>query len=275
MAIKEKTQRIRNRYRYSSILLRQLVRTDFKIRYQNSILGYLWSLLRPLAIFLIMYVVFVRFIKVDYGVPHSSVYLLAGLVFWNYFSEVSSGGIGAVVGRGDLLRKINFPKYTLVLSGSISALINLSINLIVVGIFMIVQKVELTHFILFVPFLILELFIFSVALAFFLSALFVKFRDVNYIWEVVMQGAFYATPIFYPLKVIPIKHHIREIVMLNPLAQIIQDARYCIVTNKTETIATVFHNGWFRLIPISITLILAIVASSYFRKRSKYFAEEI
>ncbi len=268
-------ERLKARYRYSIILLKQLVKTDFKLRYQNSVLGYLWSLLRPLALFLIMYVVFVKFLKVDYKVPHSAVYLLLGLVLWNYFGEVTSGSIGSIVGRGDILRKLNFPRYVIVLAGSFSALINLFINLLVVAIFMIINHVAISTSILFAPLLILELFIFSLALAFFMSALFVRFRDVNYIWEVIMQGAFYATPIFYPLTVIPKKYGIAKILMLNPVAQIIQDARYTVVTHKSGTIETIFRNGYARLIPIAITILAVVIAAQYFRKRSKYFAEEI
>jgi ABC-2 type transport system permease protein len=267
--------KLRQRYHYSIILLKQLVKTDFKLRYQNSFLGYLWSLLRPLALFLIMYIVFVKFLKVNYQVPHSAVYLLVGLVVWNYFGEVTSGSIGAIVGRGDLLRKLNFPKYTIVLAGSFSALINLAINLVVVGIFMVVQHVSVGAHLLFVPLLIVELFVFAIALAFFLSSLYVKFRDVNYIWEVIMQAAFYATPIFYPLVAVPTSYHLRELVMLNPLAQVIQDMRYCLVTNQSPTISSVFQNGWIRLVPIGMTVLLAVTAGTYFRRRSRFFAEEI
>lgn len=268
-------KKLKARYRYSVILLKQLVKTDFKLRYQNSFLGYMWSLLRPLALFLIMYMVFVKFLKVDYQVPYSAVYLLVGLVAWNYFTEVTMGSVGAIVGRGDLLRKLNFPKYTIVLAGSFSALINLFINLLVVGVFMAIQHVALTPKILLAPLLIVELFIFSIALAFFLSALFVKFRDVNYIWEVIIQAAFYATPIFYPIAVIPTVYGIQKIIMLNPLAQIIQDLRYTIVTDKSPTIASVYGNSLVRLVPITLTLVMALVAGLYFRKRSKFFAEEI
>lgn len=268
-------KQIKNRYRYSVILLKQLVKTDFKLRYQNSVLGYLWSLLRPLALFLIMYVVFVKFLHVNYRVPYSAVYLLMGLVVWNYFGEVTSGSIGAIVGRGDILRKLNFPRYTIVLAGSFSALINLFINFIVIAIFMIVAKVPVQGIIAYAPLLVIELFIFSIGLAFFLSALFVKFRDVNYIWEVIMQAAFYATPIFYPLASIPHKYGIAKIIMLNPLAQIIQDMRHVVVTDKSPTIASAFGTGWVRLIPILITLFIALLSAIYFRRRSKYFAEEI
>ncbi len=261
------------RYRYSLILLKQLVKTDFKLRYQNSVLGYLWSLLRPLALFLIMYAVFVKVLHVDYGVPHSSAYLFLGLVLWNYFGEVTTGSIGSIVGKGDLLRKLNFPKYVIVLSGSIAALINLFLNLIVVAAFMLADKVSIGPSLLLLPILVAELFIFALALAFFLSALFVRFRDINYIWEVVMQAGFYAVPIFYPITMVP--ERFSKILLLNPVAQIMQDARHAVITPQVTTISTIWGSPWARLIPLAITLIIALVAASYFRKRSKFFAEEI
>lgn len=102
-------KKLSERYRYPSILLRQLVVTDFKLRYQGSTLGYLWSLLRPLALFVILYIVFAKFLKIGDSIPNYPVYLLVGIVIWNYFAEVTGGSVGAIVGRGDLIRKINFP----------------------------------------------------------------------------------------------------------------------------------------------------------------------
>lgn len=266
-------QKIVSRYDYSVILLKQLVKTDFKLRYQNSVLGYLWSLLRPLALFVIMYIVFVKFLRVDYGVPHSALYLLVGLVIWNYFTEVTMGSVGSIVGRGDLLRKISFPKYVIVLSGSFAALINLGLNFVVIALFILIARVVPPAQIIFLPLLILELFVFSLSIAFFLSALFIKYRDVNYIWEVMIQAGFYVTPIFYPLSMVPPK--LAKLLMLNPLAQIVQDARHIIVTTQSPTITTVYGNAYARLIPISIVAVVAVLASVYFKKRSKYFAEEI
>lgn len=220
-----------------------------------------------------MYIVFVKFLHVNYGVPHSALYLLVGLVIWNYFTEVTTGSVGSIVGRGDLLRKLSFPRYVIVLAGSFAALINLGLNFIVIAIFMVASKVVPPPQIVFLPLLILELFVFSLSIAFFLSALFVKYRDVNYIWEVVVQAGFYATPIFYPLTLVPMK--IAKLLMLNPLAQIIQDARHIIVTTQSPTITTVYGNPYVRIIPVSIVIVSAILSSLYFRKRSKYFAEEI
>lgn len=267
------TQKFTARYHYSLILLKQLVVTDFKLRYQGSILGYLWSLLRPLAIFLIMYIVFLKFLRFDFGVPHSTVYLLLGIVIWNYFAEVTSNGVSAIVGKGDLLRKINFPKYVIVLAGSFSALINLALNCLVIVVFMVADKVEITPRLLWAVPLVLELFVLALALAFILSALFVKLRDMSYIWEVIMQGLFYAVPIFYPLVLVPIKA--AKLMLLNPMAQIIQDLRQAVITPKSPTIATLWGTPYIRLVPIVLVLVIALVSVHYFRRQSKYFAEEI
>ncbi len=261
------------RYRYSLILLKQLVKTDFKLRYQGSFLGYLWSLLRPLAIFLILYIVFVKFLKIGADVPHYPVYLLLGIVLWNFFVEITTGSVTSIVSRGDLIRKLNFPKYVIVLAGSFSALINLAINLLIVLFFMFINGVDFRLSGLLAPFLVLELFMFSLAIAFFLSALYVRLRDVGYIWEVIMQGAFYATPILYPLSLVPDKA--AKILVASPVAQIIQDLRYCLITSKTDTISTLYGNWWVRLIPVGIAAISVVLSFMYFRKHSGSFAEDV
>ena len=261
------------KYRYSYILLKELVRTDFKLKYQGSVLGYVWSLLRPLLIFLILYIVFTKFLKVGAAVPHYPVYLLLGILLWNYFVDVTSGSVNAIVGKGDLLRKINFPKYVIILSIAITALINLALTSIVIVVFMIIGHVGITSQILWLVPLILELILASLAVAFFLSAAFVRYRDVSYIWEVVVQAAFYATPILYPLSQIPAVA--AKIIILNPLAQIIQDSRNVLVTHQTETIGSLYGGDKFIwLIPIGFTAFAAFIAAAYFRRRSKFFAEE-
>jgi ABC-2 type transport system permease protein len=121
--------------RRNRILLRELVVTDFKLRYQGSVLGYIWSLLKPLMLFAILYVVFIKFMRFGDSGEHFAVQLLLGLVMWTFFTEATSQGMQAIVSRGDLIRKINFPKYIIVISGTISALINLLLNTFVVFIF--------------------------------------------------------------------------------------------------------------------------------------------
>jgi ABC-2 type transport system permease protein len=180
-------------------LLSELVRTDFKLRYQGSVLGYAWSLLRPLFIFAILYVVFVKVIPLGKGVPHYPVYLLLGIVIWNFFNEMTVQSLGSIVGRGDLIRKIRIPRWTIVLSASISAVINLLLNMVVVIVLMVLNHVDLLPTTLWLPLILLEVYLFALGLSLFLSAAFVKFRDLNYIWEVILQAGFYLTPIIYPL----------------------------------------------------------------------------
>ncbi len=255
-------------------LLSELVRTDFKLRYQGSVLGYAWSLLRPLLLFAILYVVFVKFLKFGGDVPHFPIYLLLGIVIWNFFNEMTVQSLGSIVGRGDLIRKIRIPRWIIVLSSSISALINLVLNLIVVGVFMVFNDVNIMSSILLFPLIMLEVYAFALGLSLFLSAAFVKFRDIGYIWEVILQAGFYLTPILYSLALIP-NELFRKLIMLNPMAQAIQDARYVVVTHQTQTIQKVFDGGWYSVIPFIIVGLVLCGGIVYFRKESKYFAENI
>jgi ABC-2 type transport system permease protein len=173
-------------------LLRELVLTDFKLRYQGSALGYLWSLFRPLFLFGILLLVFGYIVKIGSDMPHYGVYLLLGIVLWGFFVEATNNGLQSIVGRGDLIRKINFPKYIIVISGTISALINLGISLIVVFVFMFFSGIELRSVALLLPLIILELYIFALALAFFLSALYVNIATSA------MSGSYCSKLLFMP-----------------------------------------------------------------------------
>jgi len=261
--------------RRNRILLRELVITDFKLRYQGSVLGYAWSILKPLFLFAIMYVVFGMLIKLG-SVEHYSVYLLLGIVLWTFFSEATNQGMGSIVGRGDLLRKISFPKYIIVLSTTISALVNLMLNLTIVAIFMLINGVHLNVSAWMLPLYIVEIYVLALGLASLLSALNVKYRDTGHIWEIIMQAAFYATPIIYPLSIVIDKSEIAaKFIMMNPIAQAIQGARYSLITHDTATVASLFKNGWYVLIPIGIVIIIFAIGASYFKKNSKYFAENV
>lgn len=256
------------------VLLAELVRTDFKLRYQGSVLGYTWSLLRPLLLFSILYVVFIKFLHVNYGVPHSAVYLLVGIIMWNFFLETTTGSLSSIVGRGDLIRKIKIPRWIIIISSSSSALISLGLNFIVIAVFMVLNHVHLTSTIIWLPLVILEIYVFGLGLAFFLSAAFVRYRDISYIWEVVCQALFYLTPLLYPLSKLhwPI---VRTILFMSPLTQSIQAARYVIVTNHTYTIADATNNIWLKCVPFAILAVTFIIGITYFRKKSITFAEDI
>lgn len=266
----------KGKYRYSLILLRELVITEFKLRYQGSVLGYLWSLLRPLFLFVILYVVFVFFLRIGGDIPHWPVAMLLGIVLWNFFSEVTNNGVTSIVNRGDVIRKINFPKYVIVVAGTISAFINLLLNLIVIAIFMFISGVELTPLALLTPLLIIEIFVFALGLSFALSALFVKIRDINYIWEIIMQGLFYASAVIYPIAMVIEKSETAaKALLLNPVAQAIQDVRYVLVNQDTPTLFSMTGSWLIALIPIVIVIATFIFGALYFKKKSPRFAENV
>lgn len=256
-------------------LLTELVRTDFKLRYQGSVLGYAWSLLRPLLLFGILYVIFALVIKSGDEIPHFPVYLLLGIVLWTFFTDMTQQSLGSIVGRGDLIRKIRIPRWMIVFSSSISALINLGLNLIVVAIAMVINQVEIMGSVIFMPLILLEIYLLALGLSFFLSAAFVKYRDVGFIWEVAIQLGFYLTPILYAMTLVPEKF--QKLQLINPMAQAMQDARYSLISHneKVVTISRVFDDGWFRLIPFAIVLVVLVAGLLYFKSQADSFAENI
>ncbi len=255
-------------------LLSELVRTDFKLRYQGSALGYAWSLLRPLLLFVILYVVFVKFLKLGSGIPHYPVYLLLGIVLWNFFVEMTMQSLGSIVGRGDLIRKIRIPRWIIVFSSSLSALINLGLNLVVVTVFMVVNHVGLLDTLPLILLVLLEIYILALGISLFLSAAYVKFRDINYIWEVVLQAGFYLTPILYPLSKIT-NGTLQKLMFMNPMAQAIQDARYAAVTHHEPTAWAIFSGGWYAYIPLLLVIIVLLGGLTYFKSQANSFAENI
>ena len=258
------------------VLLSELTKTDFKLRYQGSVLGYLWALLRPLMMFAILYIVFAKLLRFGNDIPHYPVYLLAGTTIWSFFTECTSQGIQAMVVRGDLIRKISFPKYIVVVSATLTAVINMIINLIVVIIFALINGVEPSWTWLLVPFSLIELYALSLGISFLLGAINVKYRDITSIWDVCIQALFYAVPIIYPVSMVASSSVLAaRIILLNPIAQTIQDIRHNLITHETITTWNFIDNHFLQFLPILIIIIILISASFYFRKKSKTFAEDV
>lgn len=262
--------------RKNRILLKELVKTDFKLRYQGSVLGYLWAILRPMMLFAILYIVFAKFLNIGGDIPHYSIYLMIGTVFWSFFVECTNQGIQSIVSRGDLIRKISFPKWVIVVSSTITALINFFINLGVIIILALINGVTPSFsWILVIP-LILEIYILSLGISFLLTTINVKFRDISSIWEVLIQALFYAVPIIYPISMVANTNmYAAKILLLNPIAQIIQDVRYYLVTSESVTTWSMISDNLIKFIPIIIVILSIVLGSLYFKKRSKYFAEEV
>lgn len=260
------------------VLLYELVKTDFKLRYQGSFLGILWSVLKPLMLFAVMYTVFVKFLKFTDGTPQYPIVLLLGISLWSFFTEATSVGMNSIVGRGDILRKINFPKYIVILSAMATSLISLTINLVVVVIFALFSGIDFTWLVLLTPFSIIQFFLLAFGVALFLSTLYVKFRDIGHIWDVVLQVLFYSMPIIYPLTLVSNYHilglEVQQIMLLNPAAQIIQDIRHNLISPTTvPTTWSTVDTWWLAIIPVVLTILILIIGARYFAKNSKKFAE--
>lgn len=269
--IKNKIEnKIRVRYRYFD-LIRELAITDFKLKYQGSLIGYAWSLVKPLAMFGVLYLVFTVFVRIGSGIQHYALYLLLGIVLWTYFSDATNTTMRAVADKGDMMRKVYFPRITIIIAASISSAITLLLNLIIVFIFIVIARVAPGwNALLFIP-LLLELFILCLGIGFITSAMFVKYRDIGHIWEVLLQLLFYASAIIYPLQIVPVKY--QKFILLNPITQIVQDARFLLVTKETITAESVLRTP-LQFVPYIITIMLVVVGYYYFERSAKNFAEE-
>ncbi|EHJ51535.1 ABC transporter permease [Streptococcus macacae] len=262
--------------RKNRILLKELIKTDFKLRYQGSAIGYLWSILKPLLLFAIMYIVFVRFLPLGGDVPHWPVALLLGNVVWSFFQEATLMGMTSIVTRGDLLRKLNFSKQTIVISAISGATINFGINLLVVLVFALLNGVHFGlhwNLLLLVP-LFIELLLFSTGIAFILSTLYVKYRDFGPVWEVVLQGGFYATPIIYAITFIAARNIVAaKVLLLSPISQIIQDMRYILIDPANVTIWQMINHKGIAVLPYLVPILVFFIGFAIFNHNAKKFAE--
>ena len=261
-------QRLKDKYRYSIVVFKELVKTDFQLRYQGSFLGVLWSVLKPLMLFAVMYTVFVRFLRFSDGTPTFAISLLCGTCLWSFFSEATTMGMQSIVNRGDLLRKVHFPSYIIVAATTMGSMISLGINLIVVIVFGFFSHAHYTWHVLLVPLNILQLYVL-------MGTLYVYFRDVSHIWDVVLQAMFYAIPVIYPLSMVA--HYfplVSKIMLLNPIAQTIMDVRHNLLSPEDiPTVWTWVGNPYLSLIPYVLSLLLLWLGVYVFRKNSSKFAE--
>lgn len=206
-------------------LVKELAITDFKLRYKNSVLGYLWSLLKPLAIFGSLYLVFSVFAR--FAVEHYQLYLLLGIMLWNYFTEASINGMHSLVNKSTLLTKINVNKATIILASNVTTLLTLVLNLVIFFVFVAIFNPTLSWTYLMLPVNIAELFLVSLGISFVLGVWYVRLRDLVSIWDIVLQIGFWVTPIIYPLSIVP--KRFLPIVQFNPIFRIINESRESLI----------------------------------------------
>lgn len=199
-------------------LLRNLVLRDLKVRYKRSVLGFAWVMLNPLLMMLILYIVFSEIFKVT--VQNFTAYVLSGIILWFFFSQSTSVALRGFVGNANLLKKVYMPKAIFPLSINLSALINFLLSLIPLFAILLVAGTPISHNIFLLPAGVLLVFFFSFGVSLILSTVTVFFKDMIYIYEVLLLAWMYMTPVFYPASIIP--ERFSFIFSINPLYHFMQ-----------------------------------------------------
>jgi ABC-2 type transport system permease protein len=258
-----------------------LARTEFKLRFFGSVLGYFWTLVRPLLLFGVLWVFFTQIAHINNsknpGEQFYGAQLLASIVLFTFFAEATSGGVRSVVDRENLVRKIHFPRLVIPVSVVLLALFNLGLNLIVVMIFALSSGVRPMLSWLELPLIIATLVILASGVAMLLSALYVHFRDIQPIWDVVSQILFYASPILISIQTVKAKlgSLALHLYMLNPLAVIFQQFRHAIITHATLSAGQVLGSWASLLAPLAIVVALFVAGFAVFNRAAAKIAENL
>ena len=220
-------RRIKGLYAYRD-LVKQLVIKDIKLRYRRSFLGYLWSVLNPLLLMVVLVIVFSQMFRFD--IPNYPVYLIIGQTLFNFMSESTTQAIYSILGNAPLLKKVYVPKYIFTLSKITSCLVNLVFSLVAMLLVCIFSRIKFSFYIFLIPFILIELYIFCLGFGLLLAQAAVFFRDIQYIYNVVITIWMYLTPIFYPISILP--ENVKKIVVnVNPMYFYIDQFR-CVILNQ-------------------------------------------
>jgi ABC-2 type transport system permease protein len=258
--------------RFLSLTL-TLAITDFKLRFFGSALGYVWTLMRPLMLFGVLYFVFTEVVRFGDGVKHYPVYLLAAIVLFTFFSETTSRGVTSLVERENLLRKVRFPRLAIPLAVALHALFNLALNFIVVFVFVLASGIEpRLSWLELIP-LIALLILFSTGVTMLLSALFVRYRDMQPIWEVALQILFYASPVIYVVATLP--DSIETEAMASPVTAILTQMRHSLIDPSAPTAADAIGGEARLLIPLLVVVGVFALGAWVFAREAPRIAEDL
>lgn len=260
-------------------LIRELAITNFKLKYTGSALGYLWSLVKPLMLFGIMYAVFARLLRAGAGAPDFAIQLLFAIVLWNFFVESTATAMNSVASAGNLIRKAYFPRWILVLSSTLTALMTFVINTCLILLITVpIGRMHLSLRSLIAPVFFLELVLLILGLSLLLSSLFVFYRDVGHIWEIISLVLFYASSIVFPYTVFVTEPGVRPsrdfwYAGINPITQIVQDLRAALVDPAIHP--TAHYLGSAYPVPILLVVIVGVVGFVVFHRLTPRFAEDL
>jgi ABC-2 type transport system permease protein len=248
--------------------------TDFKKTYFGTVLGYLWSLARPLMLFGVLLAVFTQLFHGN-QVPHYAVLLLMNIVLYGFFQEATLAAVGAVVSQEAIVRKTQFPRLVIPLSVVLTSLFNLLLNLIIVLVFIFAFGVSPTWTWLLFPVWLLLLMGLTVGVSMIVSAVYPRFRDIAIIWTVISTALFYATPLLYPAETLIGHKLLSHLISVNPLTPIFLLARKWFIDPAAPGPASVAGGGIWLLVPAAIYVLICAFAFWVFNREAPRIAEEL
>jgi ABC-2 type transport system permease protein len=260
-------------WRHFVYVTRTLSSSEFKLRYFGSLLGYLWTFVRPLLLFGVLYVVFTKVIRLGGEVPHYPVVLLLGMVLFGFLGDSTGMALGSLVSRENLLRKVAFPRAAIPIAVSMTAAANLVLGLAVVLVLAVVNGVVVAWTWLYLIPIVLGLMVLAIAVSLILSILFVRYRDLQPMWEVALQLLFWGSPVIYTIDFVP--ERFREYVLYNPFAAAVQEARHQVVQVGQPSVAEVMGSVWKVAIPAGIVLVLLAIGIVLFLRLAPRVAEDL
>ena len=258
-------------------LSRVMAVTQWKLRFFDSILGYVWTLARPLFFFGVLYVVFSVIIDLTGDVPHYPVLLLAGMILYLFFLEATTRALTSLVDNENLVRQVRFPLMTIPTSAVLIAFFGLALNGVVLGFFVLLNGVDPRLTWLELPLLLVPLAILAMGVSAGLAALYVRARDLSPIWDVVTQALFYITPILYPIQLVVERagESAAQLLMINPLAAIVQQARHALVGDSQPGAAEAIGGAPRLLLPLLIVTVIFAGGIRLFARAASQTAEEL
>jgi len=249
-----------------------LAMTDFKLRFFGSALGYAWTLMRPVLLFGVLYVVFTEVVRFGNHVDHYEIHLLTSIIMFSFFAEATTRGVTALVERESLLRKIPFPRLAIPLAVALNSLFNLLMGFVAILIFVVASGLSPRLSWLELPLLVAALTLFAAAMSILLSALFVRHRDIKPIWEVALQLLFYGSPVLYVVTDVPKRF---ELVMLaNPLSSVLTQMRHALIGSPAPSAAQYFGT-WQLLVPAAVVVGSLVLGIWAFRHEMPAIAESL
>jgi ABC-2 type transport system permease protein len=250
-----------------------LASTDFRMTYFGSALGYLWSLMQPLMFFAVLYVVFTKIFKVQSNIKHYAVYMLTGIILWNFFLQTTSSSVQCLLAREGLLRKMRFPRLVVPLAVALTALFQLGMNFIAVLVFALVSGVRPAVSWLELPVLVILIAILAVGIGMILSCLYIRYRDIAPIWGVASQILFYGSPVIYTAAKYP--GSVVRIALCNPIAAINTQMGHAFVDPSAHSAARVIGGSVRLAIPLAIIFGIFGLGLWFFHHEAPRIAENL